>query len=415
MADGGKTPDTGLDISKVPAHVPRELIYQWQEEDYPEYSHDPYGVFQKVAEEAPPLFYTPEHQRSHNGAWVVTSSDYAREVLQKADPFCVSIRYASDDASWPRRLIPLMVDPPEHIKYRALIAPLFSPKAIDRMEENVRTVTNDLLDSFVARGECEFMNDFARTFPGTIFMSLMGLPLHMKEQFFAWEEKFFHGGTPDEKKQVGVEIAAYLAELVAEKRKNPTDDVVSMLTKAQVDGKPIEDEIVHDFCFLLYIAGLDTVNAALGHTWKYMAEHQEAQARLRDNPDLISGAVEEMLRYHSWVQVSRVLSRDYDFHGVQMKEGDRVVVHSTLASWDPDEFINPQTIDFSREPNPHFAFGGGAHRCAGSHLARRELRVALAEWLRRIPQWQITPGDEAVYFTDGMLSPRHLPLSWDKA
>jgi len=257
------------------------------------------------------------------------------------------------------------------------------------------------------------MHEFARVFPGVIFMQLMGLPLDMKEQFFDWEEKFFHEGTPEAQQQVGLEIARYLDKLIAEKRRNPADDMVSLLVSAEVDGKPIDDMIIQDFCFLLYIAGLDTVNGGLGHTFKWLAENPVEQQRLRENPDLIPEALEEILRVHSWINLSRVLSRDYEFHGVQMKAGERVIVLSSLASYDEKQFENPFEVDLTREVNPHMVFGGGAHRCAGSHLARRELRVAITEWLRRIPQFEITPGDTAPYFINGLLSLQKLPMSWD--
>jgi len=408
--------DLSADFSRVPSHVPHNLVVNFQEGEDPDFATDPYGVFRRLAKKAPPVFYTPRDFRVRDGgAWVVTTADYAREVLQNADPFCNSIRYSSDDATFARRLLPLGLDPPEHIKYRAVLAPLFSPKAIDRIEADVYRVANEYIDEFAKAGRTDFMQTFARAYPGTVFMLMMGMPLEMKEQFFHWEEKFFHDGTNDEKRAVGLEIHRFMADLIQEKRRRPGEDIITMLTRAEIDGRPISDDEIYDFCFLLYIAGLDTVNGAMGHIWRYLAEHPEAQAELRANPELIRDAVEELLRVHSWIAVSRVLKRDHDFHGVEMREGERVIVLAELPCWDPKDFPDPFKVDFRRAANPHLAFGGGVHRCAGSHLARRELRVGVAEWLRRIPEWRIEPGAEPTYFTDGLLSLRNLPLVWDAA
>ena len=399
----------------LPDHVPEELVFQWEEPDFPEFEIDPYGVYRALAKEQRPIFFTPKDYRSNNGAWVVTSAAYCRDVLQRPDPFTTTIRYANDNAHWPRRLVPLMLDPPEHTRHRKLIAEVFGPKSIDAREGYIRQMANELIDGFAGRGQAEFMREFSRLFPGIIFMGIMGLPVEMKEQFLHWEEKFFHDGTDAEKQQVGVEIAAYLKALIAQKRSNPGNDLVSELIDAEVDGKRISDETIEDYCFLMYIAGLDTVNGGLGHIFRWLADNPQEQQRLRQEPGRIAMALEELLRIHTWIDMSRVLSRDYVFHGVQMKAGDRVVVKTPTASWDAARHECPFDTDLERKVNPHMAFGGGPHRCAGSYLARCELRVAMQEWLRRIPPFRVTPGERVTYFTDGLLSLRQLPLSWDAA
>lgn len=398
----------------IPAHVPANLVYEFEEGTMPEFEWDPYGVWKKLAKDNRPIFYTPHYHNTVNrGSWIVTSLEYCREVLQNADPFCNSIMYSSDDAAWPRRVLPLGLDAPDHMKHRVLIAKTFSPKEIDNMEKLVRKVCSEQIDKVAKRGHTEFMSEFARVFPGIIFMTIMGMPLDRKEEFFDWEEKFFHEGTDQERKEVGMAIANFLKELIVEKRKNPGDDLTSRLIASEIDGKPLDDETIEDFLFLMYIAGLDTVNGGMGHVFKYLADNPKDQQLLRENPDMIPDALEELMRVHSWIGMSRVLSRDHDFHGVQMKKGERVNVLTPVASWDENLVEDPFKVDLTRDVNPHLAFGGGPHRCAGSHLARRELRIAMAEWLRRIPQFEITPGEKTPYFTNGLLSLRQLPLSWD--
>jgi cytochrome P450 len=402
------------DGPNVPPHVPHDLVRNFSARSDPRYRTEPYDIYRELADDAPPLFYTPTDYRGP-GAWFVTTAAYAREVLQNPDPFCNAIRYGGDVSNYARRLVPLELDPPEHLKYRAVLAPLFSPRAIDSIEADINRLADDYIDAFARDGHVDFMKAFARPFPGTVFMAMMGMPMDRKDQFFRWEEEMFHGETDEIKRQAGRKIHGFFVDLIQEKRRNPADDIVTKLTTAQVDGERMSDDLIYDMAFLLYLAGLDTVNSGMGHIWRYLAEHPQAQAELRANPALVPNAVEELLRIHSWVEVSRVLKRDHDFHGVQMKAGDRVVVMSELPSWDPQEFPDPGKVDFHRPTIPHLAFGGGVHRCAGSHLARRELRIALAAWLRRIPEWRMEPGAKPTYFDTGNLALRALSLEWDGA
>lgn len=403
---------------QAPDHVPAELIRQYNPDAAPGFELDAYSEWEKL-KNYPPIFFNNSPRADmtipgDRGRWMVTSTEYVREVLQNADPFTNAMAGAGDGVTGPRSYLPLSLDPPLHSKYRSLIAPLFSPKNIDRLDAQVTQVTTELLDDICKKGSCDFMHDFARVFPGIIFMILMGLPLEEKEKFLEWEEQFFHGETQELRAEVRAKIFQYLQSLIAEKRKNPGDDLVSLLIDSKIDGEPMTQEDIEDFCFLLFIAGLDTVNAGLGHTFKYLAEHPEIQETLRKDPDKISRFVEEMMRHHSWVITHRTLSRDHNFHGIKMKKGDAVMVHLYSASHDPAQFEHADEVDIAREPNPHFGFGGGAHRCAGSHLARRELRIAVQEWVNRVPNFRITPNKPARYYVGGsMLALRTLPLSWD--
>src|SRR5690606_22847696 len=151
---------------------------------------------------------------------------------------------------------------------------------------------------------------------------------------------------------------------------------------AQVDGKPLSDDEALGVCFLLYSAGLDTVTNMLGMMFKHLAEHPADQQALRDDPDLIPNAVEELLRAYPIIVSNRLVTREVEFHGVKMKPGDRVALGTMFAGRDEREFANPDAIDFRREKVNHITFAAGPHRCVGSHLARRELRIALEEWLR---------------------------------
>jgi cytochrome P450 len=337
-------------------------------------------------------------------------------VFQDYDRFTTSFDYAAG-GDMARRMLPLELDPPDHNKYRSLLTPLFSPKAIDRLESSIRATCDRLIDEVISRGECDFMKDFARILPGTVFMELMGLPMERREEFFEWEEVFFHGGTADQRRTTGKEIEAALAQLVERRRARPEEDLMSMLVHSTfADGSPIPYEDVMDMCWLLFIAGLDTVHAGLGHSFRYLAEHPDRRQELVADPTLVPAAVEELLRWHSWVNPARTVRNDCEFHGIQMKRGEKIGALAVIADRDPAVYENPEDVNFHREHNIHWAFGGGPHRCVGSHLARRELGIALEAWVDRIPDFRIAPDEsEALrYATLGMFSLPHLPLVWDR-
>ncbi|MGE0387118.1 MAG: cytochrome P450 [Gammaproteobacteria bacterium] len=398
----------------IPAHVPRDLVRSYNLSIWGDVVEDPLGFWRRVRSEAPDLFYVGPYDNSP-GHWVVQGAGLVREVFQTPELFSSASTGAAGGARiWPRRLVPLELDPPEHAKYRALLSRYFSPMTIDRLENHILKLAGGFVEKFAARGECDFMAEFARPFPVTIVMELLGLPLEERPQFSAWEHEMFQGETIDKRRVAGVAVAQYLSDLIRRKREKPADDVISYLIGCEVDGAPIGQEPLEDICFLLYIAGLDTVTGALGHIFRWLAEHPEAQAELRANPAKIPDANEELLRYHSWISTVRTVTRDTPFHGVQLHAGDTMFILTNRGSNDPRETPHPDTVDFHRESNPHFAFGGGVHRCLGSHLARRELRVAVAQMFERVPPFRIRPGAKLRY-DGGLVCLSSLPLVWDRA
>jgi cytochrome P450 len=398
----------------VPEHVPPELVYPFEQIFAAGFDVDPWEIFKQVKAEAPSVFYSPLSSFLDRGMWYVTTSEDVRTVFQDYSRFTTSFDYSAG-GDMARRMLPLELDPPDHNKYRSLLTPLFSPKAIDRLETSIRQTCDRILDGIIGRGECDFPKDFARTLPGTVFMELMGLPMDRREEFFDWEETFFHGGTAEERRGTGKAIEAVLAELVEERRAQPQDDLMSMLVHGKfTDGSPIPYEDVMDMCWLLYIAGLDTVHAGLGHSFRYLGEHPDKRDELVADPSLVPAAVEELLRWHSWVNPARTVREDCEFHGIQMKKGEKIGTLAVIADRDPEVYENPDDVNFHRDHNIHWAFGGGPHRCVGSHLARRELGIAIAAWIERIPDFYV-PAEEAEklrYATLGMFSLPHLPLRW---
>jgi cytochrome P450 len=315
-----------------------------------------------------------------------------------------------------RPLIPLQIDPPDHLKYRKLLDPLFAPREVAALETEVRRLTNELVDAFVADGEVEFNTAFAVPLPCTVFLALLGLPQDDLPLFLRIKDDIIRppglaGPEADVvRNRTAQEIYAYFEPVIEARRKEPRDDLITRFVDAEVDGHKLTNEDIQDICFLFLIAGLDTVTATLTCSVAYLAQHPEHRAELVADPSVIPGAIEELLRWETPVPgVARVLAHDTEIGGEQLQAGTRVTVLIGSANTDEAEFPDPETVDFHRESNRHLSFGGGIHRCLGSHLARLELRVALEELHRRIPDYALRPDTELVY-ADGLRTVEYLPL-----
>jgi cytochrome P450 len=327
-----------------------------------------------------------------------------------------------------RPLIPLNVDPPKHSKYRKLMDPLFSPKRMDEQEADITRRVNEFIDAFIDRGECNFTEEFAEVFPSSVFLGLMGLPgselrtmLHLRDGR-PHPEKIDPNATfdVDARRAVmdayGIEIYAYFEEQLDAREAAPTDDMLTHFLRAEIDGEKLTREDILDTCFLFLIAGLDTVSDTLTCSYAYLAQHPEHRRQLADDPDVIPSAVEELLRWESPVPngVPRVATQDVELpNGVTVTEGTVMMVSYGGANVDPIEFPDAFDVRFDRDQNRHIAFGGGVHRCLGSHLARRELRITLREWHRRIPDYRIKPGHEQLEYPPGLRHVKDLTLVWD--
>jgi cytochrome P450 len=326
-----------------------------------------------------------------------------------------------------RPLIPLNVDPPQHAKYRKLLDPLFAPKRMDEQEADITRRVHALMDDFVDRGECNFSEEFADLFPSSVFLGLMGLPEDELSMFLRLRDGILHPEKHDPNalfdqearaavmQQTGGEIYDYFGALVDERRRDPTDDVVSRFLAAEIDGERLTRDDILDICFLFLIAGLDTVSDSLTCMYAFLATHPAHRREIVENEACIPNAVEELLRWESPVPsgVPRIATCDTDLpNGVTVKEGTAVMVSYGAANVDPNEFPDAFDVRFDRDVNRHIAFGGGVHRCLGSHLARRELRITLREWHRRVPDYWIKPGHETLEYPPGLRHVKDLTLAW---
>ena len=352
-----------------------------------------------------------------NGFWVLTGAETIREALQHAETFSSSV-VTVHDPNPPYKWIPEMLDPPEHTVWRQLLAPYFAPKAMEKLEDRMRERCVEVIGTFAHTGQCDFLRDFAWRYPTTIFMELMGLPLDGLEQFLDWEHRILHPAVDDDPEhataiEAMVAVMGYFTELIEEKRAHPADDLLSSSLNWTIDDNPIPLEDLLSWCLLMFMAGLDTVSIQLSYAFWYLAGKPEDRARIAQDPSVIPAAVEEFLRYFAFVAPARKVMQDAEFHGCPLKTGDMVFVPLSGATRDPARFEDAATLRIDRSPNNHIAFGAGPHRCLGSNLARRELRIALEEWHRAIPDYRLTEGNQVTEHGGGLYSIDRLELSWD--
>jgi cytochrome P450 len=346
-----------------------------------------------------------------NEFWLLTRLEDIRAAFQYPEMFS-STAVVPVDPDPPYMWIPEMLDPPLHTKWRQLLGPTFSPAAIAKLEPRVRARFREILDDVADRGECEYVSDVALRFPNTIFMEIMGLPVSDAAQFQVWETAILHGVMGGEESLNAMnEVNEYFTALIAARRKNPADDLLSAAVGYEIDGRPVSDDDLLAFCLLLFMAGLDTVAAQLTFSMLHLATHDDDRRRLVEDPSLWPNAIEEFLRFYSFVTPGRKIMKDEEFHGCPMKAGQMVYMPLLSANRDPAEFPDADRVVIDRPSNRHIAFGAGPHRCLGSHLARQELRIGLMEWHARIPDYRV-PDGAVIGEHGGQIGLNNLPLRW---
>jgi cytochrome P450 len=396
----------------VPDHVPPELVHDF---DFRALEaaplEDPIRYSEILDREgAPDIFFTPRY----GGHWVMRRYDDVLAGYQETDHFSARGVNIPPMEDFPI-LMPQGVDPPEHQRYRRLLNPLFSPTAINRMSNWIREFTADLIDAFADDGECDFVEAFSSRLPTSVFLKLMGMPLSDLPMYLKWEHGMFRG-FDEERDAAFANVVGHLAKVFEEKRRHPGDDVPSALLMARDDdGKPFSNSELEGMGLLLFLAGLDTVTNTMSAIWNRLARDTPLRQALVAQPEQRVDDLDELLRVHAMPNLPRGLRKDLNYKGIAMKKGDRMVLLTHRANLDPAHYTDALTTDLSRKPKDILTFGAGPHRCVGSLLARNEIKTALDEWLRRIPDFRIKRGASVDGFAGLVMGYHHLPLEWDRA
>jgi cytochrome P450 len=359
--------------------------------------------------------------KTADGAWVLTSPEAVK--FAHGHPELFSSARAFDSLASPVPLIPIAIDPPRHTSYRRVLDPMLAPKVINQLQDELRAQARELIGRFAGRGQCDAVGELARLYPTQVFLTLFGMPLEDRDQFIYWAETIIEHSNRNSQVDPSADVIEsatalfeYLQRYVEKKRTSPEGDILSRVL-ARTGAEAWSDDEVLGMCFLFVLAGLDTVTAMIGFTLLHLARDADLRRRLVSEPDLVGPVIEEVLRIEPAAPLTpRVTTEDVEVCGTVIPGGSSVVLCLGTVNRDPGQFPQADTIDPAHADTGHRAFGGGIHRCLGSHLARRELRLVVEEFHKLIPDYVLAPGAEPeVVWPSGTFHLKSLPLVFSAA
>ena len=382
----------------------------------PEWVSDPYPIWHELRQSCPVA-----HSDRYGGVWLPTTHDYVSEVAYDTEHFTSrsvvvsEIRPGPEDLPAPIGLAPpITSDPPFHSIARRMLLPAFGPKPIAALEPFTRDLCNELLDKTDGRREFDAAVEYARHIPLRVIIGMLGFPQEDADIFRKFIQQVLEDvdQSPEDRQSViqQGEIDEYMDAQIDDHVARPRDDLTSFLLQAEIEGSKLPREHVRGTMTLLMIAGIDTTWSAIGASLWHLAQNPGDRRRLAEGPELMATAIEEFLRAYAPVTMARLVAQDFDFHGKHMKEGDWLLLPFPSANRDPSAFEDPDEVRLDRENNRHAAFGLGIHRCLGSNLARMELRVALEEWMRRYPDFELSDPSAVTWSAGQVRGPRTLPV-----
>ncbi|HUC35632.1 MAG TPA: cytochrome P450 [Acidimicrobiales bacterium] len=343
-----------------------------------------------------PVFWHEEAEGP--GFWCVTKYDDCVTVNREHQHFSSSRRATflwelPEESIEEMRLLMLNMDPPLHTRYRRLVNKGFTPRMVAQLEEKIHEKADGIIDTVIEKGECDFVTDISAELPLIVIADLLGVPQEDRHNMFNWSNRMIgqedpeYQITPEVAQQASMELYAYATGLFAEKRANPHDDLMSVLTDVEVEGERLSELELELFFLLLTVAGNETTRNLMSGAMHAFFENPDQWQKLRHDRSLLPSAIEEMLRFVTPVMnFRRQTTGPVELRGQSIGDDQKVVFFHTSANRDEDVFEDPDTFDITRTPNPHMAFGaGGPHFCLGANLARMEIRVMYEHLLDRMP------------------------------
>jgi cytochrome P450 len=392
----------------IPDNVPRELVVDFDCNNVCGPREDLHLAWKRL-HLGPDIVWTPRN----GGHWIVTRAEDIEEVYRNHEYFTTTLGQIVPLVPIQVPLPPINFDPPEHTFYRKLMVPFFSPKAVAELEKSARELSIELIESFCSRGECEFYGDFALRMPVGILLSLLAFPDSDRLRLLKIADTGTRSGTVEGVSQAWANAISYLEVKLEEFRAKPNAGLLSVMMRADVDGRKLTHDELLGIGMISIFAGLDTVASTFSFIANFLACNPGHRQQLIEEPGLIRNAVEELLRRFPVTSLGRAVLKNMQFKGLTFKRGDAVIAPSVLGSLDERRFPDPLTVDFTRKNAAYnLTFGFGAHKCIGSLLARTELRVFLEEWLKRIPQFGLAPGKQPTAKSGNVMAIIDLPLSW---
>ncbi|MCV7348659.1 cytochrome P450 [Mycobacterium parmense] len=367
---------------------------------------DDRGVGWKTLRDAGPVVFM-------NGHYYLTRREDVLMALRNTKLF--SARLALQPPGSPLPVIPLAFDPPEHTHYRRILQPYFSPHALAKSRPVLERHAAEMIAGFAGRGECDAVSEFARIYPFQVFMDLYGLPMEDLDQVIAWKDAVVADkpfGTMEDAEQ-GFKLLEYLDAAIKQRRRRPGTDMLSQVMYGEGDFSDLE---LLGMSHLLILAGLDTVTAAIGFSLFELARRPELRSELRDKPRQIRVFIEEIVRLEPSAPVAPRVTTDFvNVGGMTLPPGTPVRLCMAAVNRDGTDEMSTDELFLDGKVHRHWGFGGGPHRCLGSHLARIELTVIVAEWLKQIPEFEL-PEDYSpeIKFPSKTFALKSLPLTWER-
>jgi hypothetical protein len=310
-------------------------------------------------------------------------------------------------------VVPLAFDPPEHTRYRKILQPYFSPHALSRSRPVLERHAAEMIAEFAGRGECEAMADFANLYPFQVFLDLYGLPVEDRDLLIDWKNALIADKPvlSQEDLDKGQALFEYLTDAIGQRRRSPGDDMLSKVMTGEGDFSDLE---LLGMSHLLILAGLDTVTAAIGFSLFELARRPELRKKLRDNPRETRVFIEEIVRLEPSAPVAPRVTTEYvEVGGMTQPPGSAVRLCMAAINRDGSDAVSTDDLVLDGKVHRHWGFGGGPHRCLGSHLARIELTVIVGEWLNQIPDFELPPDyTPEINFPSKTFALKNLPLSW---
>jgi cytochrome P450 len=376
------------------------------------WSADPYPIWERLREECPIA-----HSDSFGGVWLPTRYDDVAAIAYDTENFTsrgvivTTLRPPSEMAGI-GGAPPITADPPFHNKSRRLLLAAFSPAEVAKLEPETRATCRALVDELRGHDDVDAAVGYAQHIPVAVIARMLGLPPEEGDLFRRFVHQVLEDVTTpiDMREPESIDLFTYLMNQVDDHIVRPRDDLISYLLNCHIDGERLHRPDVASMLVLLLIAGVDTTWSAIGASIWHLAGHPDDRRRLVDDPDLLPTAVEELLRAYAPVTMARLVKHDMEWRGCPMKAEEWVLLPFPSANRDPDAFDDADQVIIDRQVNRHAAFGLGVHRCAGSHLARMELRVALEVWLEAFPSFDLADPDAVRWSTGQVRGPRQLPV-----
>ena len=392
----------------MPDHPPvTDWIHDFDHTD-PRWTENPFPIWDELRDKCPVV-----HTQRFLGVYLPTTFAAVKEISYDTEHFSsrrVVVRNVRPD---PVPSPPITSDPPEHKPAKLLMLPPFTPDAMKKLEPRVRAICNELIDGFIGDGKCDAAAQYSKHIPTRTIAHMLGIPEADGSLFIRWIHEILEVGIHDQAVLMGAvqEMYAYFAEQIEQRKKHPTDDLISTLMNARdKSGQPLSDAHVQGSLRLLLIAGIDTTWSGIGASLWHLAKTPADRERLLAEPALLPVAIEEFLRAYSPVTMAREVMKETTISGCPIKPGNMVLLSFPAANRDPAAFPDADKVIIDRKHNPHVAFGLGIHRCVGSNLARMEMTVAVEEWLKRIPQFRLDGSSKVTWSEGTVRGPRQLPV-----